>query len=290
MKNVLITGSNGQLGLAVKIASLQSAMEFKYHFLSHRDLDLSDYQSVDRFISDNEINICINCGAFTKVDIAEKEPERAMEINGLAVKNLAQAISRNNGLLVQISTDFVFDGKSNIPYLETDAVNPLNVYGNTKLQGEKYAMEYNVRSIIIRTSWVYSNDGQNFLNTMMHLGMERDHIEVVYDQIGTPTFTQDLAGLLISIIDNTELEGKYGIYHYSNEGVASWYDFASAIMEYTELGCQVFPITSNSYPTPARRPSYSILNKNKIKSTFGIAIPHWRQSLKSCLGKRKYQS
>jgi dTDP-4-dehydrorhamnose reductase len=286
MKNVLITGANGQLGQAIRRLAIDTSA-FHFFFTDIDELNITDEKAVSDFIRQNDIKVCINCGAYTQVDKAEEEKDLAFMVNGDAVKYIAAAMQGNNGLLIHISTDFVFNGSKGLPYREEDDPHPLSVYGASKLQGEKNALGHNDRTIIIRTSWVYSNDGHNFLNTMLRLGSERDQISVVSDQIGAPTYTQELAGCILQIALNPELEGKYGLYHYSDEGVASWYDFAFAIMQIAGLDCKVIPIETKDYKTAAKRPFYSLLNKSKIKSVFELDIPHWRESLQKCMEERK---
>jgi dTDP-4-dehydrorhamnose reductase len=286
MKHVLITGSKGQLGQAIQRIS-KNTDAYHFHFTDIEELNITDEAMVNDFIRENDIKICINCGAYTQVDKAEEEKELAFEVNGKAVKYIAGALQKNNGLLIHISTDFVFNGSKGLPYREEDEPHPLSVYGASKLEGEKNAIGFNERTIIIRTSWVYSNDGHNFLNTMLRLGDERDQVNVVSDQIGAPTYTNDLAGIILKIALTPELEGKYGLYHYSNEGVASWYDFAFAIMQVAGLDCKVIPIETKDYKTAAKRPFYSLLNKSKIKSVFELEIPHWQESLQNCIDQRK---
>lgn len=282
MKTILITGSNGQLGLAFRKFS-RHYKEHKFIFTGRDELDITDPVAVNHFFEEKGISICINCAAYTAVDKAEGEPEAAHAVNVEAIKHLTNACLQHRAALVHFSTDFVFDGHQSIPYKEEDKPNPAGVYGSTKLQGEEYILKHHPQAIVIRTSWVYSMQGHNFLKTMIRLGEERDLLKVVFDQVGTPTFTYDIAYTVLKIMLEHDLENRYGLYHFSNEGVASWYDFAKAIMDQKHLSCQVLPIETKDFPTPASRPPFSVLNKSKIKSTFDLEIPHWRDSLRECL-------
>jgi dTDP-4-dehydrorhamnose reductase len=301
MHNVLVTGSNGQVGSEIKelVGSTTTFVpgeakatlpDLKFYFTTSQDLDIIDHQKVREFLKINDIKIIINCAAYTAVDKAESEADLADNINQKAVKNLAMLSDEFNIKLIHISTDYVFDGTNFKPYTEDDEVNPQSVYGKTKLDGEKAIQEINpANSIIIRTSWVYSYYGANFVKTMLRFGKEKESLGVIFDQIGTPTYAKDLAKTILEIIpklNNPKLE----IYNYSNEGVLSWYDFAKEIMKMAKLSCQINPIETYQYPTPAKRPHYSLLNKAKIKSTFGVEIPYWKDSLIDCLkrlGERK---
>jgi dTDP-4-dehydrorhamnose reductase len=280
--NVLVTGSNGQLGSEIK--------ELIQHSTLKIDLNITDHQKVRKFVESNEIKIIINCAAYTAVDKAEDEKELANSINHLAVKNLAQISKEKNIKLIHISTDYVFDGTNFKPYTEDDVTNPQNIYAKTKLDGEKAILEYKLKnSIIIRTSWVYSSFGNNFVKTMLRLGKEKESLGVIFDQVGTPTYAKDLARTILDILPQIENQ-KVTIYNYSNEGVLSWYDFAKEIMKMAKLSCKVNPIETTEYPTPAKRPHYSLLNKAKIKFAFNIEIPFWKDGLDDCLkrlGERK---
>lgn len=285
---ILVTGANGQLGQCFQ----QLATDFpqmKFLFAASGDLDIGDRRAVNRFFAGHSIHWCINCAAYTAVDKAESEPALAKRINVSGAKNLATACFAQNIPLVHFSTDYVYHNRQNLPFREEDAVSPKGVYARTKLQGERAAQKAHPSgTMIIRTSWVYSAIGQNFVKTMLRLGAERPGLSVVFDQIGTPTYAPDLAAAVLTIIDKTtrgDLAQQVlpGIWHYSNEGVTSWYDFAQAIFEITGLPCKVLPIETRDYPTPAQRPPFSVLNKSKIKSQLGIAIPHWRESLVRCL-------
>lgn len=283
MFNVLVTGSNGQLGSEIR--ELSSNYEYNFFFTSRDELDICNENSVESFVKSNSIDAIINCAAYTAVDRAEEEVAIATKVNHHALKSLAK-ISQNNAVkLVHISTDYVFDGKNYRPYIETDITNPQSVYGQTKLDGEKEILEINpANSIIIRTSWVYSSFGNNFVKTMLRLADERDELGVIFDQVGTPTYARDLAKTILDIllnINNRDVE----IFNYSNEGVLSWYDFSKEIMKMAKLECTINPIETKDYPTPATRPHYSLLNKSKIKDYYNITIPFWKDSLKECLVK-----
>ena len=283
---VLITGCSGQLGSELKELVSNSKLEIQNHtliFADSKSLDITDHQAVKKFIVDNDIKVIINCAAYTAVDKAESDIERADKINHLAVANMAMVAKEHGIKLIHMSTDYVFDGQSYKPYIESDATNPQGVYGATKLAGEQAILDINPKdSIIIRTSWVYSYYGNNFVKTMLRLGRERDSLGVIYDQVGTPTYAKDLAKAILDILPRIQ-NSKLEIYNYSNEGIASWYDFAKEIMVIANIDCQVNPIETKDYPTPAKRPHYSVLNKSKIKSDFNIKIPYWKDSLKDCI-------
>jgi len=283
---IIVTGSKGQLGRSIQKLS-SGYPELSFIFTDIEELDICDQVQVNNFLSTENPALVINCAAYTAVDKAEKEVVMAGKINHHAVANLALACKKTGARLIHISTDYLFDGSKSAPYNEKDIVKPRSVYGITKLEGETAILRSEIKAIIIRTSWLYSEFGTNFVKTMLRLGRERDQVGVVSDQIGTPTYAGDLATLLLDIVQKTVADSRAfvpGIYHYSNEGVASWYDFAKAIFEYQqEITCRVNPIDTLSYPTPAARPAYSVLNKSKIKTTFGLGIPYWRDSLKLCL-------
>ena len=287
-KKILVTGANGQLGKEIQVLASAYA-QYEFVFADRTILPIEQQSKVNEFFSQVKPFACINCAAYTAVDKAESEKDRANEVNADAVSFLAEACSTHRALFIHISTDYVFDGTSSIPYKEEDDTDPVNHYGRSKLFGEKRAMEKNPSSIIVRTSWVYSEFGNNFVKTMMRLMKERESLNVVSDQIGSPTYAADLAKAIMKII--TQHEGsssiKEGIYNYSNEGTLSWYDFAIAIKELTGSACKVNPIPTSQYPTPAKRPHYSLLDKSKIKSTFQIEIPDWKESLKICLKRLK---
>ncbi len=284
MVNILITGSNGQLGSELK--NIYNTNLFKFEkpvnieFTNIDTLDLTDSIFLKRFIEDHSFDFIINCAAYTNVDLAESEKEKATEINSLCVKNIVEAIENSVTRFIHISTDYVFDGKNHFPYTEEMKTNPTSEYGNSKLKGEEFALKYD-KSIIIRTSWLYSTYGKNFAKTIYKLCKERESLNVVFDQIGTPTYAKDLAYAIFQILDQTIKEDHFykGIYHYSNEGVCSWYDFAKIIAEKSYSKCKIYPIESKDYPTPVKRPFYSVLNKSKIKQTFNLDIPHWQDSL-----------
>ena len=292
MRNVLVTGSNGQLGSEIKElvneGATLSGQESTFFFTDREALDITNFHAMEEFIDTNEIDIIINCAAYTAVDKAESDEYNADAINHVAVKDMAK-LSKEKGLkLIHISTDYVFNGKNYMPYKEDDATAPNGVYGQTKLDGENAILEIAPKgAIIIRTSWVYSTYGANFVKTMLRLGKERQELGVIYDQVGTPTYARDLAQAILDILSHPELDSRAAvqIYHYSNEGVLSWYDFAKEIMRMAKLTCQVNPIETKEYPTPAVRPHYSLLNKAKIKKEFNITIPYWKDSLDDCLRK-----
>ena len=286
MSNVLVTGSNGQVGSELRMLNDEFAiLNYRCFFTNSKELDITDFDKVKEYIKTNDIHAIINCAAYTAVDIAEEDETNANLINHLAVKNLAIIAKEQSIKLIHISTDYVFDGKAHMPYTEEDITNPNSVYGKTKLDGERAMIEINpVNSIIIRTSWVYSSFGANFVKTMLWLGKEKESLGVIYDQVGTPTYAKDLAQTILEIIPKIK-NSKLSIYNYSNEGVLSWYDFAKEIMRMAKLTCHVKPIETKDYPTPATRPHYSLLNKTKIKSTFNLEIPYWKDSLDECLRK-----
>ncbi len=316
MTNILVTGSNGQLGSELR--ELSSKYNYNFLFTDRDTLDITDKNALEEYIARNDINIIINSAAYTAVDKAESDEVTAENVNHLAVKYLAQIAKDKNIQLIHISTDYVFDGKNYKPYTEDDVTNPNGIYGKTKLAGENAIQEINPKnSLIIRTSWVYSSFGANFVKTMLRLGKERDSLGVIYDQVGTPTYARDLAKAILDILSktasfptsslgmqrdgnaaSTSMHSQAGalerdgveIYNYSNEGVLSWYDFAKEIMRMAKLDCQVNPIETVDYPTPATRPHYSLLNKSKIKKEFNLTIPFWKDSLDACLtimGERK---
>ena len=285
---IIVTGSKGQLGQSIQELST-GYPDLSFVFTDVEELDICDSVQVDTFFAKEKPSLVVNCAAYTAVDKAEKEEALAERINHHAVANLACACKKSGAKLIHISTDYLFDGNKSTPYHERDIVRPQSVYGISKLEGETAILRAEIKSIIIRTSWLYSAYGTNFVKTMLRLGRERDELGIVSDQVGTPTYAGDLAKVLLDIIQMTASDSKRfvsGIYHYSNEGVASWFDFTKAIFEYhPDITCKVNPIDTAAYPTPATRPAYSVLNKSKIKTTFGIKIPYWRDSLKFCLIK-----
>lgn len=281
MFNILVTGSNGQVGSELK--ELSSNYPYNFFFTTRNDIDITDKNSIKEFCQINSINVIINCAAYTAVDKAQSDEINADLVNRKAVKKLAIVSSELDIKLIHISTDYVFDGKNYKPYCEEYQTNPQSIYGKTKLEGEIELKNINPQnSIIIRTSWVYSYYGNNFVKTMLRLGCEKESLGVIFDQIGTPTYARDLAKTILDIIPQIKNQ-KIEIYNYSNEGVLSWYDFAKEIMRMSKLSCKVNPIETKDYPTPAMRPHYSLLNKNKIKSTFNIEIPYWKDGLDDCL-------
>ncbi|MDC3388469.1 dTDP-4-dehydrorhamnose reductase [Flavobacteriaceae bacterium] len=280
MKTILVTGANGQLGQCLQELSL-SHLSMQFVFLNSKELDITSKESINKVFNNNDFDFCINCAAYTAVDTAESEQVMAEKVNVLGVKYLAEACKIYNTKLIHISTDFVFDGNSNIPYTENHATAPVSVYGKTKLEGENAIQVALEAFFVIRTSWLYSEYGNNFVKTMLRLSKERTELGVISDQIGSPTYAKDLARVILKIIENDAT--KYGVYHYSNEGVASWYDFAKAIFEISNTDITVNAIPTFSYPTPAKRPNYSVLNTLKLKSNLKVEIPYWRDSLKEVL-------
>ena len=284
-KHILVTGANGQLGRELR-ELCHYAPDYAFTFITRHELDLCDDSAINVWFENKTFDVIINCAAYTAVDKAEVEADLAFAINTTAVQTLA-IIAKQQGIsMLHISTDYVFAGDSCKPYQETDATCPQGVYGQSKLEGELAMLAINPdRSAIIRTSWVYSRFGNNFVKTMLRLGKERTEMSVIYDQVGSPTSARDLALALLMIIGSPQLQSQMGteIYHYSNEGVCSWYDFAIAIFEAANMSCRVKPIETKDYPMPAKRPHYSLLNKAKIKKTFDLNIPYWQDSLLECL-------
>ncbi len=288
MATVLVTGANGQLGNEIKVAS-KKFYGYDFLFTDTDTLDITDKEKTSDYILNSKPDWIVNCAAYNLVDKAESEPDFALLVNGTAVKNIAEVISGTECKLIHISTDYVFDGKSNVPYVESAAVNPVSAYGRSKLAGEKAAMLHN-NSMIIRTSWLYSTFGSNFVKTILKHALEKETLNVVYDQTGTPTYAADLAGAIMHIISGVirnQVAFNAGTYHYSNEGVCSWYDFATEIVSQTGLKCKINPVLSKDYPVVAQRPFYSVLVKNKIKENYDLTIPYWRSSLKICLNLLK---
>ncbi len=283
MKNILVTGSNGQLGSELQSLAPAHDETCRFFFTDVAELDITDRQAVYSFVEQNRISVIVNCAAFTAVDKAESEPERCNLLNHIAPGYLAEAIASVGGTMIQISTDYVFDGTSCKPYKEEDITNPQTVYGRTKLAGEESVIRTCAGSMVIRTAWLYSTYGNNFVKTMLRLGKERDKLGVVADQIGTPTYARDLAKAILTVIEKGI---KPGVYHFTNEGTCSWYDFTKAIhrMEGIE-DCEVSPIHTEDYPVPAKRPHYSVLDKTKIKQTYELDIRWWEDALKDCLKK-----
>ena len=282
MKRILVTGANGQLGSQMRQLGAVSPNE--YIFTDVAELDITNKDAVTEFVKQNNINIIVNCAAYTNVDKAEDDMPTAELINATAVKYLAEAAKVVGGTLFHISTDYVFGSEGNTPRTEDMPTNPLGVYGRTKLLGERAIAEIGCKAIIIRTAWLYSEFGNNFLKTMLRLTAEKEALQVVFDQVGTPTYAGDLALAIFSIIEAEKYEGNEGVYHFSNEGACSWYDFAQEIASAMRHDkCKVIPCHSSEFPSKVTRPPYSVLDKTKIKATFGIEIPHWRDSMIYCL-------
>ena len=281
---ILVTGAYGQLGREMQIASRGSRNRFIFTDIAgeHERLDITDPQAIADIVRENHVNVIVNCAAYTNVDKAETDPETANLLNNIAAGNLADAMKAVNGTLIHISTDYVFQGDRNIPCREDWPTEPLGVYGKTKLAGEKSIEATGCASIIIRTAWLYSPFGKNFVKTMRGLTSSRESLKVVFDQVGTPTYAGDLAETICSIIETGQLD-KTVIYHFSNEGVCSWFDFAKAICEMSGNTCDIRPCHSDEFPSPVARPHFSVLDKTKIKQTFGIRIPYWTDSLKRCI-------
>ena len=280
MKNILITGANGQLGNEMRVLSAENP-EYAYFFTDVAELDICNEQAILDFVKANQINVIVNCAAYTAVDKAEENVELCTRLNADAVGYLAKAAETHGAEFIQVSTDYVFDGTSHIPYQETEAICPNSVYGHTKLAGEQNALTLCSRSMVIRTAWLYSTFGNNFVKTMIRLGKERENLGVIFDQVGTPTYARDLARAIFTAIRQGVVPG---IYHFSNEGVCSWYDFTKAIHRLAGITtCHVKPLHTEEYPTPAKRPHYSVLDKTKIKNTYHIEIPYWMDSLQSCI-------
>ena len=280
MKNILITGANGQLGNEMRVLSAENP-EYTYFFTDVAELDICNEQAVMDFVKANGIQTIVNCAAYTAVDNAEDNVELCTRLNADAVGYLAKSAEANGAEFIQISTDYVFDGTAHVPYRETDPTCPNSVYGSTKLEGERNALTYCSRAMVIRTAWLYSTFGNNFVRTMIRLGKERESLGVIFDQVGTPTYARDLARVIFEAIRQGVVPG---VYHFSNEGVCSWYDFTMAIHRLAGItSCVVKPLHTSEYPTKAKRPHYSVLDKTKIKETYHIEIPYWEDSLKECI-------
>ena len=293
MPNILVTGANGQLGSELRDLA-HTLPEFSFVFTDVAELDLTNQTAVQQAFADQSFAFCLHAAAYTAVDKAESDAATAHLVNVTAVEYLAKACQVSQTVLILISTDFVFDGQKNTPYLESDEARPLGVYGQTKLAGENVALNLHPATLVIRTAWLYSHHGNNFVKTMLRLGHERGHLRVIADQTGTPTYARDLAVAILAM--TKQLYQKYyhnwqgineisGVYHYSNEGLASWYDFAHAIFALAQLPVTVEPIPTSAYPTAAQRPAYSVMDKQKIKAAFGLKIPHWRDSLRECMAQ-----
>ena len=281
--NILITGANGQLGNCMRNAAKDS--KDNYIFTDVAELDITDAEAVTKAVKDNDIKVIVNCAAYTNVEKAETDRDFAELLNAKAVRNLADAVKANDGTLIHVSTDYVFGGSlGNTPRNEEEPANPTGVYGETKLHGERQIAESGVKALVIRTAWLYSEYGKNFVKTMLSLTSSKPELKVVFDQVGTPTYAQDLADTIFGIIENRRFDGNEGVYHYSNEGVCSWYDFTKMIAEIAgNTGCDIQPCHSDEFPSTVTRPSYSVLDKTKIKDTFGIRVPYWTDSLKKCI-------
>lgn len=281
---ILITGANGQLGSEFKELA-ESYTHYEFLFTDVDELNITDEASVNHYFGLYNPDVVINCAAYTAVDKAETDKDTAYLVNAVATGNLARASAESGAFMVHISTDYVYDGRNFCPYTEIDAINPLSVYGKSKAAGENEVQRADGKAVIIRTSWLYSAFGNNFIKTMMKYGKERDTLNVVFDQVGTPTYAHDLAKAILDILPVAMTAEDIEIYHYSNEGVASWYDFAKAIHLFANISCKVNPIPTRDYPLPAERPFYSVLDKSKIKKKFNIEIPYWRNSAKHCIDR-----
>ena len=284
--NILVTGANGQLGHEMQSVAEKSGDKFVFTDVAggYERLDITDVEAVRRMVAEREIEVIVNCAAYTNVDKAETDVELADMLNNKAAGNLAQAMKEVDGTLIHVSTDYVFQGDRNVPCREEWPTNPLGVYGKTKLAGEKSIEATGCKHIIIRTAWLYSKWGKNFVKTMQNLTATRDTLKVVFDQVGTPTYAGDLAAVIGHIIGSGQLD-KTGVYHFSNEGVCSWLDFAKAICELSGNTCDIQPCYSEEFPSPVERPHFSVLDKSKLKSTFGVTVPYWTDSLKKCIAE-----
>lgn len=280
-KRIVITGANGQLGR--ELSRLGAVSPNEYIPTDIAELDITDKAAVESFFAENRVDVIVNCAAYTNVDRAEEDEATALKLNAEAVGNLAEAAKKMDATLIHISTDYVFGTEGNTPRTEDMPTSPLGAYGRTKLAGEKAVAESGCKAIILRTAWLYSEFGGNFLKTMLRLTAENEALKVVFDQVGTPTYAGDLALAIFSIIDGDVYEGREGLYHFSNEGACSWFDFATEIAAAAGHQCRVVPCHSSEFPSKVTRPPYSVLDKSKFKSTFGIEIPHWRESMLYCL-------
>lgn len=277
---ILVTGANGQLGNEMRRISVQSPN--KYIFTDVAELDITDRGAVRALVEAERVDVIVNCAAYTNVEKAEEDYERADLLNNRAVENLALAAKAVDATVIHVSTDYVFKGNSSVPYFEDMETDPLGVYGTTKLAGERALIATGCRYLIFRTAWLYSSFGNNFVKTMRRLTAERESLNVVFDQVGTPTYAGDLAALIYHVIETGQLD-KEGIYHYSDEGVCSWYDFAIEIAEMSGNSCDIRPCHSDEFPTKAERPHFSVLDKTKVKKTFGVVVPYWKDSLRRCV-------
>ena len=283
---ILVTGANGQLGNEMQVLAKENP-QHTYYFTDVQELDICDKQAVWTYMAEKQIELVVNCAAYTAVDKAEDNQELAYKLNCEAPKQLASAAQANGAAMIQVSTDYVFDGTAHTPYTEDCNPCPDSVYGTTKLEGEKEVMNHCEQAVVIRTAWLYSTFGNNFVKTMLRLGKERDSLGVVFDQIGTPTYANDLARAIYAIINKGIVRG---IYHFSNEGVCSWYDFAKEICDLSGNVCDIQPCHSDEFPSKVKRPHFSVLDKTKVKSTFGITVPYWKDSLQKCIHELKQQS
>lgn len=285
--NILVTGANGQLGNEMQVLAREN-LQHTYFFTDVQELDICDEQAVYAYVSEHKIDIIVNCAAYTAVDKAEDNVELCDKLNNIAPGYLTRAAQANGAAMIQVSTDYVFDGTAHIPYTEEEPTCPASVYGSTKLAGEQNVMDHCEKAMVIRTAWLYSIYGNNFVKTMIRLGQERDSLGVIFDQIGTPTYANDLAQAIFAAINKGVVRG---IYHFSDEGVCSWYDFTVAIHRLAGIAsCKVKPLHTADYPAKAPRPHYSVLDKTKIKDTFGIEIPHWEESLKRCINQLRMET
>lgn len=282
MHKILVTGSNGQLGSEIRELSKNDDTNV-YFYTDVSELDITDKSAVNTFIENHQIDIVVNCAAYTQVDKAEDDEKTAFLINATAPGNLAESCKKYEVTLFHISTDYVFDGSNNVPYIETESTSPLGVYGRSKLEGEEFIQQSGCNYLIIRTSWLYSSFGNNFVKTIARLSSEKDELKVVFDQIGTPTYARDLATVIFAIIQNDQFKDRKGVYHYSNEGVCSWYDFAKAINDLFGNNCNIIPCHSDEFPAKVTRPHYSVLDKTNIKNDFSIEIGYWKDSLCKCV-------
>ena len=285
--NILVTGANGQLGNEMQVLAREN-LQHTYFFTDVQELDICDEQAVYAYVSEHKIDIIVNCAAYTAVDKAEDNVELCDKLNNIAPGYLARAAQANGAAMIQVSTDYVFDGTAHIPYTEEEPTCPASVYGSTKLAGEQNVMDHCEKAMVIRTAWLYSIYGNNFVKTIIRLAQERDSLGVIFDQIGTPTYANDLAQAIFAAINKGVVRG---IYHFSDEGVCSWYDFTIAIHRLAGIAsCKVKPLHTADYPAKAPRPHYSVLDKTKIKDTFGIEIPHWEESLKRCINQLRMET
>ncbi len=286
--NILVTGANGQLGNEMQLVSKQSDDHYLFTDVAegYTKLDITNLEEIRRMVKENHIEVIVNCAAYTNVDKAETDYDTANLLNNTAAGNLAEAMKEVNGTLVHVSTDYVFQGDRNVPCKEDWETNPLGVYGKTKLAGERSIEATGCHAIIIRTAWLYSPFGKNFVKTMQNLTATKETLKVVFDQVGTPTYAGDLAAAIFHIIETRQLQ-KTGVYHFSNEGVCSWYDFAKLICELSGNTCDIQPCYSEEFPSPVKRPHFSVLDKSKIKRTFGVKVPYWTDSLKVCINELK---